>query len=37
MFKDYPDIVSVDHIAQMLNLGKASVYSLLQPFRFLPP
>lgn len=30
MFQNYPDIVSVEDIADMLNLGKSSVYSLLQ-------
>ena len=30
MFEKYPDVVSVDHIAAMLNLGKSSVYSLLR-------
>ena len=30
MFQNYPDIVNVDHIVEMLNIGKSSVYSLLQ-------
>jgi len=30
MFQKYPDIVSVDDITKMLNLGKSSVYALLQ-------
>jgi excisionase family DNA binding protein len=30
MFQKYPDIVSVEDIAEMLNIGKSSAYSLLQ-------
>ena len=30
MFNEYPDIVSVDDLRQMLNIGKSSAYSLLQ-------
>lgn len=30
MFNDYPDIVTVDHIIEMLGLGKSTVYSLLK-------
>jgi excisionase family DNA binding protein len=30
MFQTYPDIVNVDQIAQMLSIGKSSVYTLLQ-------
>ena len=29
MFENYPDIVTVDHIMEMLNIGKSSVYTLL--------
>jgi len=30
MFQDYPDIVSVEQIMNMLGIGKSSVYALLQ-------
>lgn len=30
MFNNYPDIVSIEQIMAMLNLGKSSVYSLLK-------
>jgi len=30
MFNNYPDIVSTNDIAKMLNIGKSSVYALLQ-------
>jgi excisionase family DNA binding protein len=30
MFKDYPDVVTVEQLAEMLNIGKSSAYSLLQ-------
>ena len=30
MFETYPDIVSVENITQMMNLGKLSVYYLLK-------
>ena len=30
MFRTYPDIVNVNQISKMLNLGISSVYSLLQ-------
>jgi excisionase family DNA binding protein len=30
MFKEYPDIVTVEQIAHMLGIGKASAYELLQ-------
>jgi excisionase family DNA binding protein len=30
IFKDYQDIVSVEDIMRMLNLGKSSVYTLLR-------
>ena len=29
MFKEYHDVVSVDQVAEMLNIGKSSAYSLL--------
>jgi len=33
MFDQYPDIVAVDDIREMLNIGKSSVYGLLQDNR----
>jgi len=30
MFKDYPDIVSIEEVAQMLKIGSGSVYKLLR-------
>ena len=30
MFSTYPDIVSVEQMAEMLNIGKSSAYALLQ-------
>ena len=30
MFLQYPDIVSVDQLAGMLNIGKSSAYALLR-------
>lgn len=30
MFQNYPDIVSVEQIMEMLGIGKSSVYSLLK-------
>ena len=30
MFEKYPDIVTVDHLTEMLHIGKSSAYSLLQ-------
>ena len=30
MFHEYPDIVTVDQVCRMLNVGKASAYTLLQ-------
>lgn len=30
MFKKYPDIVSVEDIMRMLNMGRSSVYELLR-------
>lgn len=30
MFSEYPDIVTVDNIMEMLHIGKSSAYSLLQ-------
>jgi excisionase family DNA binding protein len=30
MFSQYPDIVSVDDITEMLNIGKSSAYTLLR-------
>ena len=30
MFSNYPDIVSVEQVAQMLGIGKSSAYDLLQ-------
>lgn len=30
MFENYPDIVSVDHVSNMLNIGKSAVYSMLK-------
>ena len=33
MFKNYPDVVTVEQLAQMLNIGKSSAYALLQSNR----
>ena len=30
MFKNYPDVVTVEQLAEMLNIGKSSAYALLQ-------
>jgi len=30
MFSDYPDIVSVDEVRKMLNIGRNAAYRLLQ-------
>ena len=30
MFSEYPDVVSIDHVCQMLHLSKRTVYSLIQ-------
>jgi len=30
MFSEYKDVVSIDDISEMLNIGKSSVYNLLQ-------
>ena len=30
MFDSYPDVVSIEHIMNMLNLGKSKVYELLK-------
>lgn len=30
MFAEYPDIVTVDHLMQMLHIGKSSAYALLK-------
>ena len=30
MFNNYPDIITVEQLAKMLNIGKSSAYSLLQ-------
>ena len=30
MFNDYPDIITVEHLTEMLHIGKSSAYSLLQ-------
>ena len=30
MFKNYPDIISVEQLAEMLNISKSSAYALLQ-------
>jgi excisionase family DNA binding protein len=30
MFDDYPDVVTVENLMEMLNIGKTSAYSLLQ-------
>ena len=30
MFENYPDIITVEHLMEMLNIGKSSAYSLLK-------
>jgi len=30
MFKNYPDIITVEQLAEMLNIGKSSAYELLR-------
>jgi len=30
MFNNYPDIITVEQLTKMLNIGKSSAYSLLQ-------
>ena len=30
MFEQYPDIVSINHVMEMLNIGKTTAYSLLK-------
>ena len=30
MFTNYPDVVSIEQVMQMLNLGKSTVYHLLK-------
>jgi len=30
MFKEYPDIISVDDLCDMLHIGKSSAYALLK-------
>ena len=30
MFKEYPDVVSIDEVQQMLRIGKNAVYTLLK-------
>ena len=30
MFEDYKDIVTVDEVAEMLNIGKSSAYTLIR-------
>jgi len=30
MFENYPDVVTVEQLAEMLNIGKSSAYALLQ-------
>lgn len=30
MFEDYPDVVSIDDIQQMLRIGRSAVYELLK-------
>lgn len=33
MFKDYPDVVTVDDLRQMLHIGRSAAYSLLKSGR----
>jgi len=33
MFDEYPDIITIENLMSMLNIGKSSVYSLLQSNR----
>ena len=30
IFKDYPDVVTIDQLQKMLNIGRNSVYELLK-------
>ena len=30
IFKDYPDVVTVDHVQEMLHIGRNTAYSLLK-------
>ena len=30
MFEEYPDVVTVNHLMKMLNIGKSSAYELLK-------
>ena len=30
MFENYPNIVTIEHLMEMLHIGKSSAYSLLQ-------
>jgi len=30
MFRDYPDVVTVEHLCRMLNIGRNTAYTLLQ-------
>ena len=30
MFETYPDIITINHLMEMLHIGKTSAYSLLQ-------
>ena len=30
MFEKYPDIITINHLIEMLNIGKSSAYALLR-------
>ena len=30
MFNEYPDVIKINHLMEMLNIGKSSAYALLQ-------